>query len=127
MARTSLCQSEHRLRRDLEGRGFRAVLPNSYCHNFACRRLPGVKVQTHTSRLWHHRSCRSDQLPCDQLRYAAYDLCIAVYGCGVLFCSFLGRQVNHGSCLTIRSSRDRFAARLHGDVYHSAVPRSGPA
>ena len=29
--------------------------------------------------------------------------------------------------LTIRSSRDRFAARLHGDVYHSAVPRSGPA
>ena len=32
-----------------------------------------------------------------------------------------------GSGLTIRSSRDRFAARLHGDVYHSAVPRSGPA
>ena len=31
------------------------------------------------------------------------------------------------SGLTIRSSRDRFAARLHGDVYHSAVPRSGPA
>ena len=29
--------------------------------------------------------------------------------------------------LTIRSSRDRFAARLHGDMYHSAVPRSGPA
>lgn len=29
--------------------------------------------------------------------------------------------------ITIRSSRDRFAARLHGDVYHSAVPRSGPA
>jgi hypothetical protein len=29
--------------------------------------------------------------------------------------------------LTFRSSRDRFAARLHGDVYHSAVPRSGPA
>jgi xanthine/uracil permease len=32
-----------------------------------------------------------------------------------------------GWSLTIRSSRDRFAARLHGDVYHSAVPRSGPA
>ena len=41
----------------------------------------------------------------------------------------LGGSTHWGSGygLTIRSSRDRFAARLHGDVYHSAVPRSGPA
>ena len=41
------------------------------------------------------------------------------------FC--FGFSRTKGRCLTIRSSRDRFAARLHGDVYHSAVPRSGPA
>ena len=40
----------------------------------------------------------------------------------------IGRAGHLAGCrLTIRSSRDRFAARLHGDVYHSAVPRSGPA
>ena len=43
-----------------------------------------------------------------------------------LCCSSLGKKSAFRS-LTIRSSRDRFAARLHGDVYHSAVPRSGPA
>ena len=37
------------------------------------------------------------------------------------------REGTFAGTLTIRSSRDRFAARLHGDVYHSAVPRSGPA
>ena len=46
------------------------------------------------------------------------------------YCPWLGGGSGpRESCcgLTIRSSRDRFAARLHGDVYHSAVPRSGPA